>query len=319
MIRVIQLPKKSGGYRTIHIPNDLLKRRLEILTEEILNELSIHRDAYGVAHAFMPGRSIVTNAQAHVGPEWACTITFDFTDFFDSCTIDHLKKSCGKEMFKRIIRPFSPNYPIAPQGFPSSPAIANICAAPFDEAVMALRDSMSFRGRPFVYTRYADDLSFSCRSRKIAERLAKEIPVLAQQHGFTINPKKTHLQLASRGRRIICGIAVSSTGIHSPRSIRRRLRAALHAQSTGHLTPRRLSRTYRRDQPYRTLKEMLDWHIRGLKNFLTLRPPKNLTTPVHRPPPSANSKSTKSTSSTQSSTLAFGLGNRKIHLHANQP
>lgn len=311
-MHITHIPKGGGKYRTIYAPSLDEKRPMQYLLGYI-NAASLQADTHGVAHAFMPGRSIVTNALAHAG-DWQITISFDFSDFFDSVIPDMvsweptkaqlgvLKYTLWSELgwhdgawhtgiyYKGVKSRLFPDG-AARQGLPTSPALANLAAAPFDAAVIAMRDRLTptrrilgQRGPAFVYTRYADDLTFSTNSEKIAQTLLQEIPLLASKHGFQINPLKTRRQHARAGHRIVTGIAVTPTGIAASRYHRRKLRAASHQIKKG--TRRRnlrkilskITEQYARDCPdVLAIGDILRAQWRGLESFVRLILPKNRT------------------------------------------
>ena len=85
-MRVFKLPKKSGGYRTIHAPSKKEKAEYRSLIPPLTALCQkLEKDTLGceALHGFMPGRSAVTNAMQHVG-DWEYTLNFDLKDFFDS-------------------------------------------------------------------------------------------------------------------------------------------------------------------------------------------------------------------------------------------
>jgi RNA-directed DNA polymerase len=299
-MKITRRPKGNGKFRTIYCPDVHEKYELSKILPS-LNQIALTADTQKVAHGFMPGRSIVTNALAHVG-DWKITLHFDFEDFFDSVTPEHCEVELSESYLWHSLDDSTWNlvFPddAARQGLPTSPALANIAAAPFDAAVLALRDTLTpkrrllgSRGPAFVYTRYADDLSFSCNSETVAARIQQEIPALAARFGFKINPTKTTRQHTAAGLRTITGIAVTPTGIRPTRRARRKLRAATHQLQHG-IRPRNLRKmltkqteAYHRDDPYtlHRLGDILRAQWRGLAAFVRLIPPKNPTTaqPTH--------------------------------------
>lgn len=71
-----EIPKKTGGKRTITAPDKYLKkvqRRIDL----ILRLLFVPKPA---AHGFLANRSIVSNAKIHVGKKYVLNI--DLKDFF---------------------------------------------------------------------------------------------------------------------------------------------------------------------------------------------------------------------------------------------
>lgn len=214
-MRIIRIPKKkSGQFRLIYIPNDDEKSSLRSIVGQ-LTKKAAKCCPEGVPHGFMKQKSPITNALAHVGHQY--TTCFDLKDFFDSVTETHLKGKLTKEELSLVLVDGA-----ARQGLPTSPAVSNIAAGAMDKAILGLNDKLQF-----VYTRYADDLTFSYDDINVKQLLLQEIPKIVRRCGFKINESKTRTMSAKNGRRIITGIAVDNE-IHAPRRVKRRLRAALH-------------------------------------------------------------------------------------------
>lgn len=335
-MHITRVPKGNGKFRTIYSPSREEKTFLQVILPN-LNQRALTLDTHKIAHGFMPGRSIITNALAHVG-DWKITLHFDFEDFFDSVKqdmtpdlpiLDCYRNTSPTSARQRLSDSLRNQrcFPdgAARQGLPTSPAIANIAAAPFDSAVIALRDSLTpkrrilgQRGPAFIYTRYADDLTFSTNSENVAATLLRDIPALAAAHGFTINPAKTSRQHAAAGHRIVTGIAVTPTGILPTRRARRKLRAATHQLQHG-IRRRNLRKmlskqaeSYRRDDPYTLsrLGDILRAQWRGIAAFVRLIPPRNRTDTQ----PAARSTPTRRPAHTAAAPIPmpFGLFNRRI-------
>jgi len=322
-MQITKIPKGNGKFRTIYCPSPTEKHTLRSILPSI-NQRAITLDTHKVAHGFLPGRSIVTNALAHVG-DWQITLHFDFEDFFDSVKpTDELTNTLQTSVSPAFLSTLFPDG-AARQGLPTSPAIANIAAAPFDAAVIALRDSLTpkrrilgSRGPAFIYTRYADDLTFSMNSEVVAAKLLAEIPALAAAHGFAINAAKTTRQHARAGHRIVTGIAVTPSGILPPRRARRKLRAASHQIKNG-LRRRNLRKiltkqaeSYRRDDPFtmHRLGDILRAQWRGLASFIRLVPPHHRTD--HITTKTQTTTNTKPHAATPAIPMPFGIFNRKI-------
>jgi hypothetical protein len=216
------IPKKSGGTRAIYVPNSTEKARLR----ESLSLLTPRLKAVTYAHGFVPGRSIVTNALPHKGK--AVTISFDLAEFFDSVTVEKFGRGTLPEGSEEWFVLGPDGKKAARQGLPTSPALANLAAKPLDEAIVK---GLKKKGITAVYTRYADDLSISLDKDDPGEiELAKQVVAEAVARcGFRLNKKKTRVQRAKSGRREICGLMVDETGVHIPRRIKRKIRAARHA------------------------------------------------------------------------------------------
>jgi RNA-directed DNA polymerase len=223
-MRIVRIPKRNGKFRTIYIPDkeEMIHLRAMLPT---LHERQQRLDVLPVLHGFVPGRSPVSNAEAHIG--WKYTLCFDLADFFDSVTPSMI-----------------PGFPLpeicfpdgaARQGLPTSPVLANLAASPMDRTILQLIAPSRF-GRLCVYTRYADDLSFSFNEPGIGKFLLRELPDQVRVHGFALNPSKTRMQAAVAGRRMITGVGVGRDGLHVPRAIRRRIRAAAHQHRPARLS-----------------------------------------------------------------------------------
>lgn len=214
-MNIVKIPKRSGEYRTIYVPDREEKQKFRNLLGELnRKQKNILSSA---VHGFIPGRSPVTNALPHVGYEY--TISFDLEDFFDTVTPEKASKYLSKEEIETVFVDGA-----ARQGLPTSPAVANLAAADMDKAILKWIKKTE---KEIVYTRYADDLTFSFNEAALIEEIKNKVPEIVRRSGFKINEKKTRVQCAKAGRRIICGIAVDN-GIHPTREVKRRLRAALH-------------------------------------------------------------------------------------------
>lgn len=226
-MKLVSIRKKSGAQRIICVPDEATKIKLRALVGQI--EAKARKTCPdSVLHGFTRGRSPATNALAHVGHRYS--LCFDLTDFFDSVSAARVSgKLSAVEREACLIDPNDGRGARALQGLPTSPAVANLAAADMDRAVLRAIDRAKHQA---IYTRYADDLTFSFDNPAIRSWLLLEIPQIVSRCGFKVNPRKTRFQPASYGRRNITGVNVSDSAIHAPRKLKRRLRAALHQQHT---------------------------------------------------------------------------------------
>ena len=81
------VPKRTGGTRTIQAPSPALKAMQRRILHKLLRRLRAHPCATG----FERGHSIVTNAQPHVGQE--LVIKLDIRDFFTATTVKRVAVS----------------------------------------------------------------------------------------------------------------------------------------------------------------------------------------------------------------------------------
>lgn len=158
-------------------------------------------------------------------------VNIDIESFFPNTTFPAIVRACGRLMRGRL----SPHAVMLaadlcslagalPTGAPTSPAIGNIVLAPVDRALSA-----ACRRYGIVYTRYADDLTFS--GGDDAKRIIPFAEKVLAEAGYRVAEKK--INLFRRGRRqMVTGLVVNDKP-NIPRKVRRELRAAVHRQSTG--------------------------------------------------------------------------------------
>lgn len=227
------IPKRSGGFREISAPLLVLKR----VQRRLADVLQIVYQSKNVVHGFVADRSIVTNAEVHAGRRLILNV--DLKDFFPSVHFGRVKGlfegwpyRCPSEVafvFARIAS--SPGN--LPQGAPTSPIISNMICAEMDDSLRRLAGSCGC-----LYTRYADDLTFSTDQhpfpRELAFlsaegplRLGWELNEIIREAGFTVNENKVRLRTNTK-RQEVTGL-VANVKPNVRREFVRQIRAMLHA------------------------------------------------------------------------------------------
>lgn len=235
-----EIPKKRGGTRLISAPMPRLKLAQHWILENILNKISVH-DA---AHGFMAQRSIVTNAQPHVGA--SVVVNLDLKDFFPTITYRRVKgvfKHMGysealctifalictePEIVKAELD--GKTYYVAqsarhlPQGAPTSPMLTNIICRRLDNRLTGLSKKLGF-----TYTRYADDLTFSSSDEVACQTqvgaLLRAVRYIVSESGFIVHPDKTRI-LRDGNQKEVTGVVVNEK-LNVDRKTLRRFRALL--------------------------------------------------------------------------------------------
>lgn len=222
-MKQFKIRKKNGKFRTIYKPSNSEKKRLSAVVND-LNLAQVFLTSENHVLGFVPGRNAVDCAKKHIGYQF--TLSADLSDFFDTVTKEKFDEQAG-QVSKFI--PFSYlEFPdnAARQGLPTSPAIANIAATKLDTELITYCDANNI-----VYSRYADDLSFSCNDKNILLELRSKLKDIVTQSGFVLNEKKTRLQWAGKDgnwTREIVGVGVNKTSVTPLRISKRKLRAANH-------------------------------------------------------------------------------------------
>ncbi|KMO35683.1 DNA polymerase [Methylobacterium variabile] len=233
------IPKKTGGERLISAPMPRLKRAQYWVLDAILAKVPVHE----AAHGFVPGRSILTNAGAHVGRD--VVVNLDLENFFPTLTFRRVKgkfRGLGyPESVATVLallctepdvdeleldgeRLFAARGPRRlPQGAPTSPMLTNLVCTRLDRRLAALAASLGF-----TYTRYADDMTFSASGEGAAKVsvLLRGVGTVVAAEGFTLHPDKTRVMRRGR-RQEVTGLTVNER-VAVPRDTLRRFRALLH-------------------------------------------------------------------------------------------
>lgn len=215
--RVVQIPKRAGAFRHIYIasPEDSL-RLCGLLPE--LEELLASADSCCVNYAFERGKNCALNAFQHLGRRY--TLSMDLEDFFDSVTPGHVADLVPQSIIQQCFIDGNPK-----QGLPTSPLIATIAFLPCDKLIVQMLKKL---GVEATYTRYADDLIFSFDDSASNGKILTIVRQVLDRYGFRLNRRKTKLQDAKNGRRVVTGIALDETGLQSTRQTKRKMRAAAH-------------------------------------------------------------------------------------------
>ncbi|MBQ4082321.1 MAG: RNA-directed DNA polymerase [Clostridia bacterium] len=216
--RETSLPKKSGGFRYLSVPDKILKS----IQRQIAEVLLIHMPISKYAKAYRFGSSTLRNAKHHVGKQ--VVLKLDILRFFDSIRYSTVKdKVFPKEIYAeplRILLTMLCYYKEGlPQGAPSSPPITNIILYEFDEQI-----GQWCREREISYTRYCDDMAFS--GDFDPAEVIRFVRVQLKKMGFLLNEQKTRIQRLGQ-QQTVTGIVVNKK-LSAPADYRRKLRQELY-------------------------------------------------------------------------------------------
>ena len=173
-----EIPKRGGGSRTIEAPNEALKhvqRQLYELLRDCMKEIQDRTNIQDhIAHGFVPRKSIVTNARRHRHRRWVFNI--DLEDFFPSINFGRVRGFLLKnrdfelhESVATVIAQIACHNNALPQGSPCSPIFSNLIAHVMDIRLVHLASRAGC-----IYTRYADDLTFSTNKAEFPAEIAEQ-------------------------------------------------------------------------------------------------------------------------------------------------
>ncbi|GAB7190775.1 hypothetical protein NUM3379_14820 [Kineococcus sp. NUM-3379] len=245
---------KRGTPRLLEAP----RPRLRVIQRRLLSAVLAPVPPHPAAHGFVPGRSALTAAAAHTGRR--VVVRVDLAAFFASVPagrVYRVFRTAGypepvAHVLTGLCTHRTPSAVLAamppgggpedrfglrrwlreahlPQGAPTSPALANLCAQRLDRRLAGLAAAGGA-----TYTRYADDLVLSGGEdvRRRADRLVASVAAIAGEEGFAVNPAKTRVQGAG-GRQVVTGLVVNARP-NVPRAEFDALKALLHnAARTG--------------------------------------------------------------------------------------
>jgi RNA-directed DNA polymerase len=228
--RLSVMRKASGHARLLEIPPPLLLVLQRRLLRRILDRVRVHE----CAHGFVRGRGVRTHAAVHAGR--AMVIRMDLKDFFPSTggarifllfrglgynvdVANHLTRLCvtqrswwqlqnalrseSHDSLRALNEKFGVNH--LPQGAPTSPTLANLCAFTLDQRLSAFAETFGA-----TYTRYADDLVFSGDARfatRYRNFVATARTIIAEE-GWQINAEKFRAMRQS-ARQSFTGVVVN--------------------------------------------------------------------------------------------------------------
>lgn len=196
------IPKKSGGLREINAPCLALMdalRELKGLFEQKMGAL-YHTSAF----AYVPNRCTIDAIKKHQCNESHWFLKTDFSDFFGNTTPEFVLRMLGMIFpFSEVVKTESGIAALKraldlcflngglPQGTPISPMLTNLVMIPIDHRLYnCFRD---YKGKYYVYTRYADDIIISCRQNFDYQEIIDFINSTLKEFNapFQIKPEKT--------------------------------------------------------------------------------------------------------------------------------
>lgn len=236
MYHQFEIAKGNGKSRIINAPD----KRLKYLQRKIAPLLDQLYRVRNPVHGFVVGKSVKTNALAHLRKRFVLNI--DLKDFFPTITenriIGVLETLGIDSRVASIIGRLCCHNACLPQGAPTSPVLSNMICFRLDKELLAFA-----KASRCIYTRYADDITLSSHQPMTAlfeavppsghfapDLLAPAFRNIIVTNGFSINPDKAHY--ADRhSRRTVTGLKINEL-LNVDRRYVRNIRAALYSVET---------------------------------------------------------------------------------------
>ncbi|MEN9902835.1 MAG: hypothetical protein RL651_1499 [Pseudomonadota bacterium] len=257
IFRIRKRPTQDGRaqFRVICVPDIKLAEVQQWIAKKVLGLGRPH----SASTAFAPGSRLVDAVQPHCGSRWIVKV--DVRRFFESVSEISAYRAFRRLGYQPLVSlelarictrvgPFSklrqqrrwirvaPTYVAKirsyavhrlghlPQGAPTSPMLANLTMCEADADLTKIAEAFDM-----VYTRYADDLTFSTSKnsfdRNDAIALIKQIYRILGRFGLEPNLAKTQI-VPPRARKIVLGLLVDQSTPRLPREFKNKIRMHLY-------------------------------------------------------------------------------------------
>lgn len=218
------IDKKCGAKRKIYAPTLSLKIVQRWILKNILYKIKISQHSYGFVQR--KGSPLKQCAEKHKNNLYILKV--DLKDFYPS-----IKRKDVYYIFYNIgysteVSNLITNICFAenelPQGAVTSAYIANLVCRKLDMRIAGYCDKKNV-----IYTRYADDLTFSCDDRGMLKKIYNMVKKIVEDEGFALNDRKTIFMTPKNHKKIV-GITVNDGMIKASKKLKRNIRAMLYWQ-----------------------------------------------------------------------------------------
>ena len=216
------IKKRDGSLRDVVKPSYSMKLIQRWLLKEVLEKIKTTDESM----AFKKGTSggIIKNAEAHRYSMYI--LQLDIQDFFpsiDRARVFFVFKNIGYNDFVSNVFANMCTYKgTLPQGAVTSPYISNLVCYRLDKRLKGLCNKYDTN-----YTRYADDLTFSCDNKQTLRMLRKRIEFIIECEGFKLNHNKTRF-LSPGSKMSITGITINDKRLNANKELKKKVRAMIH-------------------------------------------------------------------------------------------
>jgi len=216
------MPKRDGTDRQILCPSFTLKLVQRWILAEILEKINVSKEAMAFRKGYCGTKK---NAEYHRFSIYVLQIDLD--NFFTSIKSErvfYLFRNMGYNFtISNILTNLCTYNGYLPQGAVCSPYLSNLICYKLDRRIEGLCSK-----RDVLYSRYADDLTFSCDNKLIlSSKIKNVVQDIVEDEGFKINSRKTKLSSPSSRKRIT-GIIVNGSKLKASKELKKKVRAMIH-------------------------------------------------------------------------------------------
>ncbi len=214
----LRIPKKSSGFREIDSPSMDLKYIQRWILKNILYKIRISDCAVG----FCINKSILDNAKRHLNQN--CIVNLDIKDFFPSISFERIYRIFAYYGYTNevsfLLAKLCTFKGRLPQGSPASPYLSNIACLKLDARLNAVAKKYEA-----VYSRYADDLTFSGQTD--IKSIVGAVSTIVKDEQFSLNKKKTRIAY-SHQRQEVTGLIVNGDLVRVSKNYKRNIYQELY-------------------------------------------------------------------------------------------
>ncbi|MEO0625663.1 MAG: reverse transcriptase family protein [Bacteroidota bacterium] len=228
--RYFSIPKKNGGMRQLEDPVPRLKKVQRKLNDYLQAVYHFHRT--DAAYGFLTNpkddpapRNILTNAQRHIGCNWMLNI--DMENFFHQIDQTRIQQLFEAPLLNfnskqaETLAALCTNRGRLPMGAPTSPILSNLACIPLDHDLQNLA-----KENGMIYTRYADDLTFSAQT-EINQQHLHDINGWVEAYDLKLNPNKIRWYGPNDKDKEVTGVLVGKEEVSLPESYMESLQKAI--------------------------------------------------------------------------------------------
>lgn len=226
------IPKKNGTNRTIYAPKYTMYIFQKWILRNILDKIIPTNRAMGFRKNNIDSiYGYKANANYHTGTLYGLAI--DLKDFFPSIKSNKVYEIFSSLGYSKAAATILTNICTVnnslPPGAVCSPSLSNLICITLDQRLIGLCDKRGIR-----YTRYADDLYFSCDNKESLLMIYKVILKIINNEGFEINGDKTRYH-SPKNKKLVTGITIAKMQdkdeyeLKANKNTKRNLRATIHS------------------------------------------------------------------------------------------
>lgn len=207
-VKAVEIPKRSGGKRTLGIPTvaDRIAQAVVVISIEADIDKLFHQDSYGYRPNKQALDGVAITRKRCWEYEWL--VEYDIKSLFD--TIDHAKlmKAVEKHVQEKWILLYIARWLKAPIQYKNGILQERTCGTPQGGVISpllsnlflhyAIDEWMTRKHPKVVWARYADDGIIHCKTKEEAEMLVAELGQRLKECNLELHPDKTKI--------VYCGI-----------------------------------------------------------------------------------------------------------------